>query len=343
MAPKNPCFHLMLCVLALVLGYVASRDLPRPLDDNNTLSMRDRHEQWMVKYGRSYKDLVEKEKRFNIFKSNVERIENHNRGLGNPKLYMLEVNVFADLTKDEFVATHTGSKSLFSNNGIKTTRFKYENITHIPYSMDWRKRGAVTPIKDQGDCGCCWAFATVGAIEGLNKIKTGNLISLSEQQLVDCDNTNSGCEGGIMTKAFEFVHKNKGLYTEKIYPYNANDNKCKAKNVAINKSQRVTINGFEFVPPNNEFALLKAVSQQPIVVRVDSSGFVFYKSGIYNGKDCGTILDHEVIVIGYGTENGIDYWLLKNQWGKSWGENGFIRVLRGKNVCGLAIEPAYPI
>ncbi|KAL2895502.1 Senescence-specific cysteine protease SAG39 [Bienertia sinuspersici] len=330
MASINQYFLLMSYAIALVLVHCGSHALCRPLDSNNTaLSMRDRHEQWMAKYGRTYKDLSEKEKRFNIFKENVERIESFNRASSlNHKLYKLGVNVFADLTTEEFRATHTSFEPCFSLQsmfgGSTTNNFKYENVTNVPPSMDWREKGAVTHVKEQGDC-------------GLNQINTGNLISLSEQQLNDCDKTNHGCTGGSIKKAFKFIQQNQGILTEQVYPYKAIQGQCQTL-----QGHKVTINGFEKVPAGNEHALLQAVSKQPVAVRVDNSGFQLYQGGIFNGE-CGTKLNHDVTIVGYGTENGNDYWLVKNSWGANWGESGFMRIIRGLNMCGLTAAPSYPI
>nr|TKR98080.1 hypothetical protein D5086_0000206660 [Populus alba] len=185
-----------------------------------------------------------------------------------------------------------------------SSSFKYENLSDMPTSKDWRKAGAVTPVKDQGACGCCWAFSTVAAMEGIIKLKTSKLISLSEQQLVDCDVGNKGCEAEIT--------------------------------------------GYEDVPQNNENALLQAVAKQPVSVAVDGGGhdFQFYKSGVFKG-DCGTNLNHAVTAIGYGTDSdGTDYWLVKNSWGTSWGESGYMRMRRGigssEGLCGVAMDASYP-
>lgn len=183
-------------------------------------------------------------------------------------------------------------------------------------------------------------------MEGLNQIKTGNLISLSEQDLLDCDTNESGCDGGRMINAFKFILDNNGILTESAYPYKGVKGKCMETSLRYG-SQKVRINDFQLVPSNDENALLQAVSQQPVVVSVDSSGLRSYKGGVYDGQGCGNTLDdlhHDITLIGYGTDqNGVDYWLAKNQWGTTWGENGFVRLQRGLNVCGLAIRPAYPI
>lgn len=202
--------------------------------------------------------------------------------------------------------------------------------------------------------GCCWAFSAVAAIEALNQIKTGKLVSLSEQQLVDCDTVlDAGCEGGLLDTAFEYITTHGGLNTEANYPYTATDNTCNAKRAAVNY---VSIHGYEDVTPNNENALLGAVLHQPVSVGIEGGGFdfQFYGGGVFKGE-CGFELDHAVTIIGFGVEekdgngngNGDEYWLVKNSWGTQWGEKGFMRIKRGggakQGLCGIAMKPSYPI
>ncbi|XP_059657329.1 senescence-specific cysteine protease SAG39-like [Cornus florida] len=329
----------LVCATLLIFGMGISAVTSRTL---NEVSMIDRHEQWMARYGRVYKDSVEKEMRFKIFNDNMEFIESFNNA--GTKSYKLGVNEFADLTNEEFHASRNGYKMSSNMKSSKTTSFRYENVTAVPASMDWRKKGAVTPIKDQGQCGCCWAFSAVAAMEGINQLTTGKLISLSEQELVDCDTSvDQGCQGGLMDDAFEFIIQNNGLTTEANYPYEGIDATCKTKKVAAAK-----ITGYEDVPANSEAALLKAVANQPISVAIDASGsdFQFYSSGVFTG-DCGTELDHGVTAVGYGTsDDGTKYWLVKNSWGTSWGDNGYIMMERDiaakEGICGIAMESSYP-
>ncbi|KAJ9566280.1 hypothetical protein OSB04_002246 [Centaurea solstitialis] len=253
----------LIVIVLLVFGMWACDVTSRTLTEE---TMLQKHQQWMARYGREYKDNLEKETRFKIFKDNVAYIESFN----------------------------------------------------VPSSMDWRKKGAVTPIKDQGQCGSCWAFSTIAATEGITQLTTGKLISLSEQELMDCDRSgeDQGCEGGYMDDGFKFIVNNKGINTEVAYPYQAVDATCNTKKEAVHAAK---ITGHEDVPANDELALLKAVAMQPISVAIDAgeSAFQFYSSGVFNGT-CGTELDHGVTAVGYGTsEDGVKYWLVKNSWGTS--------------------------
>ncbi|RZC69045.1 hypothetical protein C5167_032142 [Papaver somniferum] len=259
--------------------------------------MADRHQQWMTQYGKVYTNLAEKEKRFNIFKANVEFIESFSRAGNKP--YKLSVNEFSELTSEEFRSSRNG----------------YKKLSPIPSAMDWTKKGAVTPIKDQGQC--------VAAMEGITQLTNGTLISISEQELVDCDTSgqDQGCEGGLMDDAFDIKKAD---------------------------THAASIDGYEDVPANSETPLLKAVSKQPVSVAIDASGqdFQFYSSGVFTGT-CGTELDHGVTAVGYGTaSDGTKYWLVKNSWGASWGEEGYIRMQRDVNanegLCGIAMEASYP-
>ncbi|XP_031102140.1 cysteine protease XCP1-like [Ipomoea triloba] len=302
-------------------------------------------ESWIEKHGKMYESIEEKVQRFEIFKENLEHINERNK---NVKNYWLGLNEFADLRHEEFKQKYLGLK----NKGEKTEasssseeEFSYRDFVEVPKSVDWRKKGAVTPVKNQGSCGSCWAFSTVAAVEGINQIVTGNLTSLSEQELIDCDTTfNNGCNGGLMDYAFQFIISNGGLHKEDDYPYLMEEGTCDEKR---GESESVTIDGYRDVPRNDELSLLKALANQPLSVAIEASGrdFQFYSGGVFDGH-CGTELDHGVAAVGYGSTKGMDYIIVKNSWGPKWGEKGFIRMKRntGKSegLCGINKMASYP-
>jgi len=256
------------------------------------------------------------------------------------------LNQFTDLTNDEF-RMYKRLKFNASNLVRKGERFEHEAVTgDLPKTVDWRTKGYVTPVKDQGQCGSCWSFSTTGSLEGQNFKKTGKLISLSEQNLVDCSGSqgNQGCGGGWPDWAFEYVKSNNGIDTEESYPYTAQDGECKFDGNSI--GARCT--GYTDIEATSEDALQKAVATVgPISVCIDAGheSFQSYKSGVYNEPECSTdMLDHAVLAVGYGTENGVDYWLVKNSWNTIWGEEGYIKMSRNKaNQCGIATKASFPI
>ncbi|XP_027332459.1 low-temperature-induced cysteine proteinase-like isoform X2 [Abrus precatorius] len=306
------------------------------------------YEEWLVKHGKVYNALGEKDKRFEIFKDNLRFIDDHN---AENRTYKLGLNRFADLTNEEYRAGYLGTR-IDPNRRMVRTRNKSNRYAprvgdKLPDFVDWRQEGAVVPVKDQGSCGSCWAFSAISAVEGINKIVTGDLISLSEQELVDCDTSyNQGCNGGLMDYAFDFIINNGGIDSDEDYPYRGVDGRCDQyrKNAKV-----VVIDDYEDVPSYDELALKKAVANQPVSVAIEGGGreFQLYISGIFSGR-CGTALDHGVAAVGYGTADGHDYWLVRNSWGTSWGEEGYIRMERNLGTsrsgkCGIAIEPSYPI
>ncbi|XP_076937023.1 vignain-like [Bidens hawaiensis] len=302
----------------------------------------DMYERWRSHH-KVAADLHEKLRRFNVFKSNVLHVHETNKM---DKPYKLKLNKFADMTNHEFRSLYAGSKikhqRMLKGDRIGNKTFMYANVENVPTSVDWRKKGAVTPVKDQGQCGSCWAFSTVVAVEGINQIKTNELVSLSEQELIDCDTSeNQGCNGGLMDLAFDFIKKKGGLTKEDVYPYTAADGRCDSEK---ENALVVSIDGHEDVPKNNEKSLMKAVAHQPVSVAIDAGGedFQFYSEGVFTGK-CGTQLDHGVAAVGYGTtQDGTKYWIVKNSWGAEWGEKGYIRMQKDiydkRGLCGIAME-----
>lgn len=302
------------------------------------------YEEWVVKHGKVYNSVGEKEKRFRIFKDNLKFVEEHN---AQKRTYKVGLNRFADLSNQEYHSKYLGVKVDPHQMMVRASnRYAPRSADNLPESIDWRKQGAVVGVKDQAECDGCWAFSTIAAVEGINKIVTGNLTALSEQELLDCDRTiNAGCDGGLTEYAFEFI-VNNGIDTEEDYPFRGSNSTCDElkKNTKV-----VTIDGYERVPPNDELALKKAVANQPVSVAIEAYGkeFQLYESGIFTGK-CGTLIDHGVTAVGYGTENGTDYWIVKNSWGEKWGEAGYVRIERNiagstEGKCGIAILSFYPI
>merc|ERR1719253_1416561 len=189
--------------------------------------------------------------------------------------------------------------------------------TNLADSVDWVSKGAVTPVKNQGQCGSCWAFSTTGSTEGANFLKTGTLKSFSEQELVDCAQSfgNQGCNGGLMDDGFKYI-ESKGDVLETTYPYTGKTGTCSSSKTS---NPVVKVSGYKDVQANSASQLKAAVQQQPVSVAIeaDQSGFQFYKSGVFSGT-CGTSLDHGVLVVGYGTDSGKKYWKVKNSWGATW-------------------------
>lgn len=290
---------------------------------------------WVEQYDKQY-EAKEFFGRYDTFKSNLNGILEHNaKGLN----YTMAMNEFGDMTAAEYKNKLTGLKTI--NNYVQRNANKAD-LSHVTAdaSIDWRTKGAVTGVKNQGQCGSCWAFSTTGSMEGAWAISKKSLVSLSEQQLVDCAGStgNSGCSGGLMDQAFEWIIQNKGLCSESSYAYNGADGTCQT---CTNVAQ---ISSFKDVTTMNEGELLKAVTLGPvsIAIEADQSGFQFYSGGVFDGA-CGTALDHGVLIVGYGTDSGKPYWIVKNSWGASWGEAGYIRLVRNKDQCGLAMQPSYPV
>jgi C1A family cysteine protease len=284
-------------------------------------------ESFIQAHGKEYA-TSERSERFSAFKENRAWV--HEQNLEGGKAWF-GLNEFADLTFAEF-------KKLYVN-GFEAKPWgdlpnlgthKYSGV-ELPKEVDWVKKGAVTPVKNQGQCGSCWAFSTTGSADGRLFTTTGKLVSLSEQQLVDCShNGNMGCHGGLMDNGFKYI-ENNGLCTEDSYPYTAANGKCQADTCTTGVKQG-QMSGFKDVERDDMQALMEAVSEGPvsIAIEADHQAFQFYKGGVLT-KSCGTMLDHGVLVVGYGSDDDIDFWRVKNSWGPSWGEKGYIRVSRAND------------
>ncbi|MQL86602.1 hypothetical protein Taro_019134, partial [Colocasia esculenta] len=342
----------LLLSIILAISFALEPSIARHVDHRGVEFRRSKEEvrwlfeDWLVRHDKSYNETTEKEHRFEVFKENLRFIKEHNHPQRNHS-YTVDLNYFADLTAREFKSIYLNTRPDINSHLIPPPSDEYMVLEgeKLPRSVDWRVRRAVSPVKHQGHCGSCWAFSTVATIEGLNQIITGRMITLSEQQLLDCNNKNWGCNGGWPDIAFAYVKKYGGLDTRARYPYRESKGTCRKNTVNV-----VSIDGYNFVPRYNESALQKAVSRQPIsvIIRSCSRGFQFYKSGIYNGP-CGMDLDHAVTLVGYDTDlnNGKDYWIVKNSWGQGWGEEGYAKIERNvrsyDGKCGITAYPTYPV
>jgi C1A family cysteine protease len=278
--------------------------------------------------------------------------------------FILGHNQFSGMDSNEFSAYLGYSKKYEPLNNLRGNDIKidssidgaFASFASLPLSVDWVENGAVTDVKDQGQCGSCWSFSTTGSLEGAYYIKYGELISFSEQQLVDCDNLKNGgrdhgCNGGLMDNAYSWISKNGGLCSESSYPYISGTKKtsgtCMKTCSLIDGS---IIDSFVDVTPNSDIAMMSALVNQPvsIAIEADQKEFQLYKSGIFTGS-CGTNLDHGVLLVGYGTFEDDDYYLVKNSWGTTWGADGYIYLGRGSQYndgagqCGLLMEGSYPV
>jgi len=293
---------------------------------------------WTLEYNKVYTS-GEFTSRYNAFKANLDYVNEWN---AKGSSTVLGTTIFADLTNAEYQSIYLGTRF---DGTSRLASAKVFTPTANPASVDWVTAGAVTGIKNQGQCGSCWSFSTTGSTEGVTFISTGKLISLSEQNLMDCSSSygNDGCNGGLMDQAFRYIIANKGIDTEASYPYTMASEPCAY--VAANSG--ATITGFKDIASGSEAALETASVLQPISVAIDASheSFQLYKSGVYNETACSsTALDHGVLVVGYNVDSaGTKYWLVKNSWGTAWGQAGYIWMSKdAKNQCGIATMASYP-
>jgi len=302
-------------------------------------------QQFIVDHQKVYESAENEQSRFVIYRDNMEYTEQINAQQSN---FTLGETFFADMTLEEFRQYHAALSS--PPRTAKCSTFVQSENAVVPAELDWRMTHKVTAVKDQGQCGSCWAFSATGSMEGAWAISTHELVSLSEQQLVDCSSGikygNQGCNGGLMDGAFQYAINN-GMCTEDDYPYKATDGTTWNTDCG---NAIVRFSDCKDVPANNEIALKEAVSIGPVSVAIeaDTRTFQLYTSGVLTSTECGTNLDHGVLITGYGRENGLDYWNVKNSWGVSWGESGYVKIGRSDStkdagVCGIAMQPSFPI
>nr|BAH03396.1 cathepsin L-like cysteine peptidase [Taenia saginata] len=300
---------------------------------------------WKLQHGRVYSEKEEAYRR-GIFARNLLYIKGQNRRFNaGLESYSTGLNQFADLESSEFSERFLGTRPGSRAAGKRGRIWKaLASAADLPDTVDWRDKNLVTEVKNQGNCGSCWAFSSTGALEGAFAKKTGKLISLSEQQLVDCSlkNGNDGCNGGYMSYAFKYLEEHS-IEPESAYPYRATDGPCR-----YNESLGVgTVTDIGDIPEGNETALMEAVATVgPISIAIDASslGFMFYRHGIYKSHWCSSkFLNHGVLAIGYGKQDGKPYWLVKNSWGTRWGMKGYIMMAKDyHNMCGVASLADFP-
>jgi C1A family cysteine protease len=320
---------------ALTAGYFVFRRQPTKPDVVPT-GLKAVYNQWKVDYKINV-GAAEDDYRFKVFSANYQEITQHNMLLG--KTYKLGLNSFTHLTQEEFDATYLSS--IPRKNSTRSFAPFQANPASLKTTVDWRVK--LNAIKNQGQCGSCWAFSAVGAIEAAHSVFKGNLYYLSEQELVDCSGSfgNLGCSGGYEDQGIQYAIKKGGLATNKDYPYTATDGTCKTSSF-----QRFgQVSKVIAITPNSPDALKAALNQQPTTVAVQANLWKSYTSGILNDPKCGTNLNHAVVAVGYDTEGSTPYYIVRNSWGASWGETGHIRIAiqAGKGVCGIQMEPFYPV
>merc|ERR1711998_77867 len=336
-------------VFAAIIGFAAAG----PLGDSEYETLWT---QFKADHSKSYATTEEHSARFSVFKDNVDFIMSHN-SRSEEHGFTVGINQFADMTRAEFKETMLTYQAHKKQRNTVTV---FDEST-IADSVDWVAKGAVTPVKNQGQCGSCWAFSTTGSVEGAYQIATGKLLSFSEQELVDCAGSygNQGCNGGLMDNGFKYLEA-KGDALESKYAYTAKTGTCSSQKSADPALAKGSVTSFNDVTSDSASQLMAAVSKGPVSVAIeaDQSGFQFYKSGVFSGT-CGTNLDHGVLVVGYGTDSGKDYWKVKNSWGTTWGLDGYIMLERGSSSnstsrkllggggggsgeCGLLKQPSFP-
>jgi len=342
-------------------GYGTSWRDEITVDDLKKVATFKSFKEWQNEYDIIYDSMEIEAQKYLIWLDNLEIIAKTN---SEHLTYTLRLNQFGAMTSDEFrYAVHGKNGACFkkteifnaipNDNDDSNDRIVINEVMPVnaPASVDWRTKGVVTPVKNQGQCGSCWAFSATGAMECDYAIKSGKLNSLSEQELVDCCHLggSQGCNGGQMYAAMEWAAQNGGLCSESEYPYKARNGQCESSRCGT-KYDAPTGRGYKGVTKDSESAMVTATVEGCVSVGIeaDQTSFQYYSSGVLVGT-CGVHIDHGVLIVGYGTQSGQDYWLVKNSWGKSWGEQGYIKICRncnknnGAGECGILKDGNIPI
>ncbi|EGG18656.1 hypothetical protein DFA_04151 [Cavenderia fasciculata] len=303
--------------------------------------------EFQLKYNKHY-ESHEFAQKLATFKNSLKRIQELNDMAKRAKVDTeFGVNKFADLSKEEFANYYLNKGGMESTDSeTYAPDYSDKEISNLPTSFDWRTQGAVTPVKDQGQCGSCWSFSTTGNVEGQWFLAGNDLTGLSEQNLVDCSTKNDGCNGGLMPLAYDYIVENNGIDTEASYPYLA----IQQKNCQFNPANiGAKIDGYYNVSSNETQMQINLVNNGPLSIAADAAEWQYYKKGIFSGifGICGKNLDHGILIVGYGqqtTEFGTElFWIIKNSWSTDWGLSGFMLIKRGTGECGinLAVTSAY--
>lgn len=339
MVNKSILITVLVATAVSVLGFYSMNHKKNTPQLNAIPDLRVSFMKWKTTYNKKYSTPREEIHRMSTFVRNYFKIQREKRsGI----THDLALNQFADLSAEEFSAKYFGL-----NPKPRKQSELAQTLTDIPSSVDWREKGAVTPVKNQGSCGSCWAFSAIAALESAAVINAqAPLQALSEQQLVDCATAegNQGCQGGWMDFAFDYIIKVGGIESETDYPYKAEDLECKADS---SKFTGVRIQKYEDIAKGDCKGLQQAIALQPVSVAVAANAFQFYSKGVFSTLFCGSGLNHGVVAEGYGTDNGKDFWLVRNSWGEKWGEAGYIRLNRAIQIstgmCGICEAASYPI
>ncbi|WOL01421.1 cysteine proteinase 1-like [Canna indica] len=346
---------LLLLILLSSLAFVSSsfvtddpliRQIVDSEKDELSLNAEAHFASFVRRFGKTYADEEERVRRFKVFKANLRRAARHQ--LLDPTA-VHGVTKFSDLTPAEFRRTYLGLRRRGATKGLSSLpEAPTLPTSDLPTDFDWREKGAVTEVKNQGSCGSCWSFSTAGALEGANFLATGNLVSLSEQQLVDCDHEcdsddpracDQGCNGGLMTTAFQYLLKAGGLESEDDYPYTGKDRgSCKFDKSKIAAS----VLNFSVISTDEDQIAANLVKHGPLAIGINAIFMQTYIGGVSCPYVCGKHLDHGVLLVGYGSAGyspirfkDKPFWIVKNSWGENWGENGYYKICRGRNVCGV--------